>query len=83
MNATPSPGRGTALNPANRFEQIAVTPDPDFGELDEHGVPLPRLHPRTQFFEDGTESILNHYDSPDVGPGWSLNAYRGCEHVMS
>jgi len=79
MNA-PHPGRGTALNPANRFEPIAVTPDPDFGELDEHGVPIERPHPRTQFFVDGTESLLNHYASPDIGPGWSLNAYRGCEH---
>jgi len=80
MNATPSPGRGTALNPANRFEQIVVAPDPDFGELDEHGVPLPRPHPHTQFFVDGTESVLNHYASPDIGPGWGLNPYRGCEH---
>ncbi len=80
MNATPAPGRGTALNPANRFEHIVVAPDPDFGELDEHGVPVERPHPRTQFFVDGTESLLNHYDSPDVGTGWSLNAYRGCEH---
>jgi DNA repair photolyase len=80
MNATPSPGRGTALNPANRFESIVVAPDPDFGELDEHGVPIPRPHARTRFFVDGTESILNHYDSPDVGPGWGLNPYRGCEH---
>jgi len=80
MNATPAPGRGTALNPANRFESIVVAPDPDFGELDEHGVPIPRPHSRTQFFVDGTESILNHYDSPDIGPGWGLNPYRGCEH---
>lgn len=80
MNATPAPGRGTALNPANRFEHLVVAPDPDFGELDEHGVPIPRPHPRTQFFVDGSESILNHYDSPDVGPGWGLNPYRGCEH---
>jgi len=81
MNAsTPAPGRGTALNPANRFESIVVAPDPDFGELDEHGVPVERPHPRTQFFVDGTESILTHHDSPDVGPGWGLNPYRGCEH---
>jgi DNA repair photolyase len=81
MNAsTPAPGRGTALNPANRFEHILVAPDPDFGELDEHGVPVPRPHPKTQFFHDATESLLTHNDSPDVGPGWGLNAYRGCEH---
>lgn len=84
MNATPpAPGRGTALNPGNRFEHLVVAPDPDFGELDEHGVPIPRPHPRTQFFHDATESLLNYNDSPDVGPGWSLNAYRGCEHGCS
>ncbi len=75
-----APGRGTALNPANRFEHLVVAPDPDFGELDEHGVPVARPHPRTQFFHDATESLLTHIDSPDVGPGWGLNSYRGCEH---
>jgi DNA repair photolyase len=74
------PGRGTVSNPANRFEHLHVEPDVDFVELDEHGVPVERPHPRTQFFVDGTESVLVHNDSPDVGPGWGLNPYRGCEH---
>ena len=76
----PAPGRGTALNPANRFERLTVEADPDYAEFDEHGVPVERPHPRTQFYEDATETILNHYDSPDLGAGWSLNPYRGCEH---
>ena len=76
----PAPGRGTALNPANRFERLSVEADPDYAEFDEHGVPVERPHPRTQFYEDATETILNRYDSPDLGSGWSLNAYRGCEH---
>jgi DNA repair photolyase len=76
----PSPGRGTALNPANRFERLTVEADPDYAELDEHGVPVERPHPRTQFFEDASETILNRYDSPDLGHGWGLNPYRGCEH---
>ncbi|MDQ5978379.1 MAG: hypothetical protein QG602_1353 [Verrucomicrobiota bacterium] len=76
----PAPGRGTALNPANRFEPLTAEADPDYGEFDEHGVPVERPHPRTQFYEDATETILNRYDSPDLGAGWSLNAYRGCEH---
>jgi DNA repair photolyase len=76
----PAPGRGTALNPANRFEPLTVEADPDYAEFDEHGVPVERPHPHTQFYEDATESILNRYDSPDLGAGWSLNAYRGCEH---
>ncbi len=76
----PAPGRGTALNPANRFAPLTVEADPDYAELDEHGVPVERPHPRTQFYEDATETILNRYDSPDLGAGWGLNAYRGCEH---
>jgi len=73
------PGRGPNLNPANRFESIRVVPDGEWldAEFAETGsVP----HPRTQFYHDATESILVHNDSPDVGPGWGLNCYRGCEH---
>lgn len=79
MNA-PSSGRGTHLNPANRFEPITLDPDPDFAEFDEHGVPVPRPLPQTRFYFDASESLLNHYESPDIGPGWGLNSYRGCEH---
>jgi DNA repair photolyase len=57
-----------------------VAPDPDYAELDEHGVPVERPHPRTRFYADATETLLNPYDSPDLGAGWSLNPYRGCEH---
>jgi DNA repair photolyase len=73
------PGRGPNLNPANRFESIRVEPNGEWleAEFAETGsVP----HPRTQFFHDASESILVHNDSPDVGPGWGLNCYRGCEH---
>jgi DNA repair photolyase len=73
------PGRGPNLNPANRFESIRVEPDGEWldAEFAETGsVP----HPRTQFFHDASESILVHNNSPDVGPGWGLNCYRGCEH---
>lgn len=52
----------------------------DFVEFDDHGVPIERPHPRTEFHVDGTESILVRNDSPDVGADWGLNPYRGCEH---
>jgi DNA repair photolyase len=78
--ASPLPGRGTDLHPANRFERLVVEPDADYAEFDEQGVPAERPHPRTQFYEDATESILVRNDSPDIGPGWGLNPYRGCEH---
>jgi DNA repair photolyase len=67
------PGRGTGLNPPNRFEHLHVEPDPDC-------PPEERPHPRTQFFPDHSESLLTKNDSPDVGFTWGLNAYRGCEH---
>lgn len=79
--SSPGPtGRGARINPANRFERIAVEADPDFVEFDEHGVPIERPHPRTQFFDDASESILAPNDSPDVGAAFGLNPYRGCEH---
>ena len=86
MNSRPSalpptaiPGRGSHSNPTNRFESIHVEPDGDWldAEFAETGsVP----QPRTQFFHDASESLLTHNESPDVGPGWGLNCYRGCEH---
>jgi len=68
------------LHPPNRFTPLVIAPDPDYAEFDEHGVPIERPLPRTQFYPDATQSVLNHFDSPDIGPGWGLNPYRGCEH---
>ena len=69
----PLPGRGASVNPPNRFERLHVEPDPDC-------PPEERPHPRTQFFFDGTESILSKNDSPDIPFTYGLNPYRGCEH---
>ena len=66
-------GRGANLNPPNRFEQLHLSPDPDSPAEEQPS-------PRTQFFEDGTESLLTKNNSPDVGFSYGLNAYRGCEH---
>lgn len=79
--SSPGPiGRGARINPVNRFERLVVEADADFVEFDEHGVPVERPHPRTQFFDDASESILAPNDSPDVGAAFGLNPYRGCEH---
>ena len=34
----------------------------------------------TQYFRDGTRTIITRNNSPDVGFETSLNPYRGCEH---
>jgi DNA repair photolyase len=66
-------GRGTSINPANRFERLHFEADPD-------SPPEERPHPRTEFYHDATESLLTKNDSPDVGFMYGLNSYRGCEH---
>jgi DNA repair photolyase len=66
-------GRGTGLNPANRFEEIAY-------EWEESADPAEKPAPVTRFFRDNSKSILVKNDSPDIPFTWSLNPYRGCEH---
>ncbi|EIP98108.1 DNA repair photolyase [Opitutaceae bacterium TAV1] len=70
------PGRGSPLAPPNRFERLHLEPDPDADSCPEDEAPLPR----TQFYDDSSESILNPVDSPDVPMSMGLNPYRGCEH---
>lgn len=72
-NANPTPARGAAGNPANRFEKIHLEPDADWDPEDE---PLPT----TQFLRDHTATIIARNDSPDLGFDASVNPYRGCEH---
>lgn len=66
-------GRGTAGNPANRFEQIHFERDIDWDPAEDPA-------PKTQFFKDSSCSIITFNNSPDVGFSAGINAYRGCEH---
>jgi DNA repair photolyase len=78
----PSPaihGRGASWSPANRFEKLHV----DLGDVDVVQVGQDdeeRRRRATQFFRDGTKTIISRNNSPDVGFETSLNPYRGCEH---
>jgi DNA repair photolyase len=79
----PSPaihGRSASWNPANRFEKLHV----DFGDVDvvqvDPAEDEEKPRPATQFFRDGTKTIIARNDSPDVGFETSVNPYRGCEH---
>ncbi|MBI3565861.1 MAG: radical SAM protein, partial [Elusimicrobia bacterium] len=72
MDAAPK-GRGTGLNPRNRFEELAY-------EWEESADPAEKPAPKTRFFRDATKSVLVRNDSPDIPFDWSLNPYRGCEH---
>ena len=75
----PIRGRGASWSPANRFEKLHV----DVNDVDVVDVELnegERPRRATQFFRDGTKTIITHNNSPDVGFETSLNPYRGCEH---
>lgn len=65
-------GRGSAENPANRFEKIEYEPSEE--EIAEG------LSPATVFYRDTSKSLITYNDSPDVGFNAGINPYRGCEH---
>ncbi|MDD2703896.1 MAG: PA0069 family radical SAM protein [Acidocella sp.] len=69
-------GRGTAVNPANRFERERVEAFDDGWDLpEEEGA-----KPQTVLIRDATRSIIARNDSPDIAFSQSVNPYRGCEH---
>lgn len=69
-------GRGTALNPLNRFEKIDI----EEGDFVQHCPDDEEPLHLTEFISDPSRSILSQNDSPDVGFDFSVNPYRGCEH---
>jgi DNA repair photolyase len=75
MSSADLDGRGTRLNPANRFERLHL----DLGDVEDEGdghvPPVP-----TELYRDATRTALAENDSPDIGFRFSLNPYRGCEH---
>lgn len=68
-----SRGRGTAENPANRFERLSYLPILESPEDEDSAV-------KTQYLKDASRSLITFNDSPDVGFEASINPYRGCEH---
>ena len=79
QSSEPIRGRGASWSPANRFEKLHV----DLKDVDVvHRNLDDEERPRrvTQFFRDGTKTIITRNNSPDVGFETSLNPYRGCEH---
>jgi len=84
----PIHGRGASWSPANRFEKLHIDLNDVDAPLsisvgvvdvdldDEQGRP----QRTTQFFRDGSKTIISRNNSPDVGFETSINPYRGCEH---
>ncbi len=79
QSRAPVRGRGASWSPANRFEKLHLDlTDIDVVDVDPDAEEQPRR--ATQYFRDGTKSIITRNSSPDVGFETSLNPYRGCEH---
>lgn len=72
-------GRGTPINPPNRFTALRVEID-EAAEADLDPEDVIRPSPQTQFYDDDSRSILSRNGSPDVPYTYGVNPYRGCEH---
>ncbi|MBK0404037.1 PA0069 family radical SAM protein [Adhaeribacter sp. BT258] len=69
-------GRGAQFDPANKFQKQAYVTEHLEG-LDE---PWLAEAPKTEYFTELPKKIVNKINSPDLGLGYSLNPYQGCEH---
>jgi DNA repair photolyase len=74
-------GRGTGESPKNRFEKIQIELDVEasIGDDDDGNT----RGPKTEFFDDLSETVITENNSPDIPYRWSINPYRGCEHGCS
>ena len=79
QSTEPIHGRGASWSPANRFEKLHVDVN-EFDLVDEDPDGEERPRRQTQYYRDGTKSIIARNESPDVGFETSINPYRGCEH---
>lgn len=62
-------GRGAQRNTHNPYHALRYDELPD-----------PEDAPRTKYIPTHPKTILNEITSPDLGHGWGLNPYQGCEH---
>lgn len=68
-------GRGTLINPQNKFRKGIS------GRLHKEGIDDFEVSlPRTKFINEYPKSIVSKNDSPDVPFDYSVNPYQGCEH---
>lgn len=75
-------GRGSQINPPNRFTRIEFEDDLEYLEHDQEARQARRAV-RTEYFTDNAQSVVSENDSPDIPFRYSLNVYRGCSHGCS
>ncbi|MEC8831996.1 MAG: radical SAM protein, partial [Bacteroidota bacterium] len=72
-------GRGAQQNTSNRFLRHVFEMREDFLEFCRLEGEEAESN-RTEYITIFPKSIVNKVDSPDVGMGYSMNPYQGCEH---
>lgn len=68
-------GRGAQLNVENKFLRSSY--------VQEHveGIDVSLLsNDKTEYISEYPKKLINKVESPDVGLGYSMNPYQGCEH---
>ncbi len=73
-------GRGSQVNPGNRFDKQTKELYLDDLATEEERLELLTENPRTKYIEVFPKTIVNKVDSPDIGLAYSMNPYQGCEH---
>ena len=68
-------GRGAQFNTKNRFLKDEITQEHVEGIDDWEAS-----NKATQYIEMQSKTIVNKVESKDVGMGYSMNPYAGCEH---
>lgn len=72
-------GRGAQLNVSNRFDANSHEFRDDFlNHCATEGDEV--QNSKTSLIDTFPKTIVNKVNSPDVGMGFSLNPYQGCEH---
>ncbi len=74
-NDTYLKGRGSQFNPHNKFDKHVYVQEHVEG-LDEAFI----SGEKTEIIYTYPKTIINKVKSPDIGLGYSLNPYQGCEH---
>src|SRR3954466_4456739 len=79
----PTPaGRGSYINPPNRFDRVHA--ERDLEQIEHDDELLAALdRPPTEYLDDRSQSVVSENDSPDISFRYSLNPYRGCAHGCS
>lgn len=72
-------GRGAQINISNRFFELSHEIRDDFLEYCAKEGEVADKN-KTLFLDVFPKTIVNKVTSPDVGMGYSMNMYQGCEH---